>query len=594
MASCARSMRWNVVVLMARYSAAADSAADPTPSAATSSRRERMGRRVGKSGSRDVRRRTSLPSARPVPLPIPLPSGPDRREFARKDATLRDSCLESRQMGALQGRGRGAALRDRGGPGFAAGAIRVPKAMAKSMPHSLTRGSCGRTCKSGPTRTLVALVTAGTFFPFAPSARADQPAPAVEPGGKLSLSRAEALAIQHQPNVSAAAGQTEASEGRVEEARAGYLPQASITGVYQRTTGNFAVRPGGLPSSAVNTTTGMPIIAASPTWSSRTYNYFNFGASASQLIYDFGQTNGRWHAAQASRDAARDNERTVRVQTLCGVRRAYLQARAQAELLLVAQDTVNNQEKHVTQTQGFVRAGMRPDIALATVRTALANAKVQLVTASNNLVLARATLNQSMGLPATTRYELAEDDVAPIDGEDGSVDELMNLANQRRAQELTVQALKGGYGPALGATAGGTEAGTQLDNMVPNWYLGLSLTWPILQGGLTRGQVREATGTLATLTASQQAELLQIRIDVEQAQLAVIAAKSTIAAATEALTNAREQLRLAERRYETGLGSAIELGDAQVAATEAAAQEVTARFSLGTARAQLLAALGVA
>src|SRR3569833_733140 len=159
---------------MARYSAAADSAAVPTPSAATSSRRERKGRRVGTSGSRDVRRRTSLPPARPVPLPIPLPSGPDRREFARKDATLRDSCLESRQMGALQGRGRGAALRDRGGPGFAAGAIRVPKAMAKSMPHSLTRGSCGRACKSGPTRTLVVLVSVGLFFFFAPSAWDDK------------------------------------------------------------------------------------------------------------------------------------------------------------------------------------------------------------------------------------------------------------------------------------------------------------------------------------------------------------------------------------------------------------------------------------
>ena len=463
---------------------------------------------------------------------------------------------------------------------------------------------CSRGLTTGSTVKLAALITVGAFI-LPGQTRAAEAAPAAsgEPAGKLSLARAESLAIQHQPNVAVAAGQTESSEGRVEEARAGYLPQALITGVYQRTTGNFAPRPGGLPSRAVNTMTGMPIIEASPSWSSRTYNYFNFGASASQLIYDFGQTNGKWHAAQASRDAARDNERTVRVQTLFGVRRAYLQARAQAELLLVAQDTVNNQEKHVTQSQGFVRAGMRPDIDLATVRTELANAKVQLVTASNNLVLARATLNQSMGLPATTRYELAEDDVAPIDGEDGSVDELMNqalksrpelanLANQRRAQELTVQALKGGYGPALGATAGGTEAGTQLDNMVPNWYLGLSLTWPILQGGLTRGQVREATGTLATLTASQQAELLQIRIDVEQAQLAVIAAKSTIAAATEALTNAREQRRRAERRYETGLGSAIELGDAQGAATAAAAQEVTARFSLGTARAQLLAALG--
>ncbi len=430
--------------------------------------------------------------------------------------------------------------------------------------------------------------------PWSRRARADELIASGAAGGKLSMARAEAIALAHQPAIVEAAGQTEASEGRVEEARAGYLPQAAITGIYQRTTGNFAPRPGGLPSNV-----------AAASWASTTYNYFNFGASASQLIYDFGQTNGRWRAAAASRDAARENERTARVQTLLGVRRAYLQARAQAELAVVAEQTVTNQGRHVVQTQGFVRAGMRPDIDLARVRTDLANAKVQLVNANNGLALARATLNQAMGLPVNTRYDLAEEDLPAVPGEDQSVDELItqaeksrpelaNLIEQRRAEELTVRALKGGYGPALSATAGATEAGIAIDGLVPNWYLGLTVSWPFLQGGLTRGQVREANGTLRALSASEAALRLQVRIDVEQAQLGVMAAKSTISAAGEALVNARELLRLAERRYETGLGSAIELGDAQVAATAAAAQEVTARFNLGTARAQLLAALGVA
>jgi outer membrane protein len=56
--------------------------------------------------------------------------------------------------------------------------------------------------------------------------------------------------------------------------------------------------------------------------------------------------------------------------------------------------------------------------------------------------------------------------------------------------------------------------------------------------------------------------------------------------------NAREQLRLAEGRYSSGVGSIIELGDAQIAATSAAAQVVQADFNLATARAQLLTALG--
>ena len=78
----------------------------------------------------------------------------------------------------------------------------------------------------------------------------------------------------------------------------------------------------------------------------------------------------------------------------------------------------------------------------------------------------------------------------------------------------------------------------------------------------------------------------------EQARLAVRAAKASLVAANEAETNAKEQLRLAEGRYAAGVGSIIELGDAQVAATTAQAQKVQADYNVSTARAQLLNALG--
>jgi len=83
-----------------------------------------------------------------------------------------------------------------------------------------------------------------------------------------------------------------------------------------------------------------------------------------------------------------------------------------------------------------------------------------------------------------------------------------------------------------------------------------------------------------------------VRLEVEQARLALRGAKAALVAAGEALENARLRLRLAERRYQTGVGDVIELGDAQVALTNAAAQEVGARFNLSVARAQLLKALG--
>ncbi len=452
---------------------------------------------------------------------------------------------------------------------------------------------------------LIPLVMFGIFVGAQAADSGDGVAAGTTP---LSLQQAEQTALQNQPNVRAAHGLQEAAEGRVEEARSGYLPQVTVTGSYERTTGNFATRPGVLPTSLTTNGmgggTGTAVMAgATPVSWDPKYNFFQLNVGASQLLYDFGQTSNRWAAAGASRDAATDNTRTVGLQTLLNVRRAYFAARANRDLVAVAEETVRNQEKHVEQTQAFVRTGIQPDINLATVLTALANAKVQLVTAQNNFAVAEAQLSQAMGVSVNESYTLSDEQIPPIAGEDGDSvalvahaeknrPEIANLMAQRRAQELTVSSVKGSYGPSLSAIANLSEAGVAADSLAPNWYVGLGLTWNILQGGLTRGQVREAKGTLENLVGQEQALRLQVQVDIEQGRLGVQAAKSTINAAGEALVNARSQLTLAEKRYEHGLGSAVELDDAQVAYTTAEAQVVQAKFNLASARAQLLAALG--
>jgi outer membrane protein len=414
-------------------------------------------------------------------------------------------------------------------------------------------------------------------------------------GPPLTLAQAEQNALRHQPSIRQAQGQTEAAAGRVEEARSGYLPQVSASATYQRTTGNFASRPGALPT---NTTMTAPV-----SWTPA-YNYWSFGATGSQLIYDFNATADRWRSAAAGRQAAVANARGTEATALLNVRHAYFQARAQRDLARVAEEAVANQQKHLEQIQAFVRAGMRSEIDLATTRTALANARVQMVTAENAFIGALATLNQTMGLADNQLFDLTDSELPAVPGEDGAPRALIDQAlrarpeivvadEQRRAQELVVAAFRGNYGPALSAVAGLTDAGAALDRLTPNWFMGLTASWAILQGGLTHGQVREANGTLTSLAAQADAVRLQVGVDVEQARLAVRAAKSSIAGASEALANAREQLRLAEGRYRTGQGSVIELFDAQVAQTTAAAQDVSARYNLAGARAQLLAALGV-
>ncbi len=108
----------------------------------------------------------------------------------------------------------------------------------------------------------------------------------------------------------------------------------------------------------------------------------------------------------------------------------------------------------------------------------------------------------------------------------------------------------------------------------------------------TSALVRESEANRDSLRAQVVALRTAIRVAVEQAHLGVRAARSSVQAAQEAETNAREQLRLAEGRYQAGAGSIIELGDAQVAASTAAAQRVQTEYNLSAARAALLRALG--
>ncbi len=333
------------------------------------------------------------------------------------------------------------------------------------------------------------------------------------------------------------------------------------------------------------------------------HDLWEVGVSGTQLIYDFNQTPDKLRAANRTVDSLRASERTTELQVLLNVRTAFFAARADKALVNVAQETVQNEEKHVVQVRGYVAAGTQPEIALATELTNLGNDRVALINAQNNYEIAKAQLNQYMGVVGDTNYDVAEEGLPPLDGEAGPDDRLIDQALKNRpelvayekAKEsdlLTVRSLKGGYGPTLQAIGSGGTGGYSLSDLAPYWSLGAEIVWPFFQGGLTTGQVHTAEANYDYVDAELEAEILQVRFSVQQAFLTLRANKTAIEAANEALVNAREQLRLAEGRYAQGVGSIIELGDAQIAATSAAAQVVQADFNLSTARAQLLAAIG--
>jgi outer membrane protein len=410
-------------------------------------------------------------------------------------------------------------------------------------------------------------------------------------GRILHLDDAIQTAIKAQPLIHEARAQTASAVGLVEQGRAGFLPQLSGSALYEKS------------SSSVAPTTGTTTAVNSVQSFAPPHDVFLLGASGTQLLYDFDQTRDKYRSAKRNVESLEAGEHTTELQVLLTTRTSFFTARADKALVFVAEETLRNEQKHVVQVRGFVAAGTQPEIALATELTNLGNDRVALITAQNNYEIAKAQLNQSMGVVGDTNYDVAEEGLAVVAGEEGPDDRLVDAALKARpeivayekaheASALTVTSLKGGFGPTLSAFGSlGTE-GLALDAMAGYWTAGAQLIWPFFQGGVTAGQVHSAQANLEYVDAELETEKLQVRFQVQQAVLTVRAAKASIDAANEALVNAREQLRLAEGRYQAGVGSIIELGDSQVAATNAAAQVVQADFNLSTARAQLLSALG--
>ncbi|MBN1946920.1 MAG: TolC family protein [Bradymonadales bacterium] len=405
----------------------------------------------------------------------------------------------------------------------------------------------------------------------------------------LTLEQALATTLANHPSLGQAEASLRSAQARSDQAFSSLLPQVSASIGYERSSANS-------PSQA-NGVTGESHGLFD------TFNSFRFGLSASQLLWDFGQTNNRRRATETTEEIERDNRDLTIQQALLDTRLAYFNATATQAMVQVALDSVANQQRHLEQIEAFVEMGTRPQIDLIQARSDLANARLLLINAENAFELARLDLNLAMGVTGPTDYRLAGDVMPPLEGENDSSGQLLEEALASRldlsvvdlriqSQDHQRRAARAAYWPTLSAVASMSEAGSQFDEMAWNFGVGVNLNWSFYQGGRLRAQVREADAELSALQFQRDLVRQQVHSEVEQARLAIRAALSAVEAARESVALAEEQLRLAEGRYENGVGSAIELSDAQLRLTTARADMVQADYNLASARARLLAALG--
>ena len=125
-----------------------------------------------------------------------------------------------------------------------------------------------------------------------------------------------------------------------------------------------------------------------------------------------------------------------------------------------------------------------------------------------------------------------------------------------------------------------------------SWSYGVSLQWPLVDSGLTRGRVEEAEANLASAQAKLCQGELTVESEVTQAYLSMQAAGQQVITAVAGVASAEESLKVSTGRYQAGVAPYLEVLDAQTAQVTAQVSQVNADYGLSLAKAALERALG--
>jgi outer membrane protein TolC len=401
----------------------------------------------------------------------------------------------------------------------------------------------------------------------------------------LSLPDAVALALRQHPTIRAAQQGRTAAEARIPQARSAYFPRLDWITAFTRRQLTTSGRATGTPT--VDPVTGDPVVSVEPPGETDVTirsSTFSTELEARQLIFDFGKTRAIVDEARAGLRLSEGELERIRELIVLNAKQAYYQLLQARRLVGVADAQVARAELNLRSARGFFDVGTKPKSDVTRAEVEVANARVAQIRARNNVRLAETSLANALGLEATTAVQVEDVlgfEPVPVDPQLLRTEaltnrpELLQAAARVDAARAQLAGARARFLPDLAASGSYGGAGEDF-SLKEQWAVGISLGWNLFEGFFSVYRVRETEALLEVSRANYETLELQVRLEVEQAVIAVVEAAERVAATEVALESARENLRLAQGRYDAGVGTILDLTDAQFALTNAEADQVRA------------------
>ena len=421
----------------------------------------------------------------------------------------------------------------------------------------------------------------------------------------MTLTDALAYARAHQPAIRAAQDRVHAEKANAEIPRAQRLPLVGATAqvfgmTANNTTGTYLSTPF-VDVTRIGATRSVDASHASL----QPYGATIVAAGVTQELFDFGRIAAQAAAADALVDVQRHSADAARLDIELNVEEAYFAVHAAKGILKASQDAYDRSKVHRDYAEAGVRSGLRPPIELTRADADLERFAIGKIRAQGGLSVAQTVLSAAIGSPEpgvdVTGELPAPAELPPLDQavQRASTRDprLLQAIDQLRAQEARTKAVGAELRPdvsltaGISARAGGAPAssGPSADAAgflpsVPNYDFGAIFSLPIFDGTVN---AREKASQALEEARRDDIDVARqdVAANVRETFVNVGVARDALPGLQRAVAAGVANYAQADARFKAGLGTSVELADAEALRADTEIQLALGVFELARARA---------
>lgn len=381
----------------------------------------------------------------------------------------------------------------------------------------------------------------------------------------LTLMEAAKLAFRNNKTIQIQQKEVDAAKADILGAQSEFLPKINVTTGYTHNdwVPQFQSGPGVEPKKDIGLFTGYK-------------NDLQAGASLTENLYNGGASIAQLNRSRLMFKVQEETLRARKLEVEFETRRLYYGLLLAYEVERISRELVAQAQAHFEDVQNKYNQGTSSKFDLLQSKVYVSKQIPGWVKAKNDIELIKADLRKLLGMKMDDAIRLhGKLEYAPVELRE---DEFLKTAHQRKPEMVlkllgvdlgwwNIEMAKTGFRPQLAAGMGvltrSNDPGDMFNQKHYNWNVGVDVVIPIFDGFSTKAKVDAAKAKYQEAVLSKEDVADQTAVDIRRACLDLTRALAIIDSQKDNVVEAKEALRIAIVSYNNGVGTNLDVLDAQ-------------------------------